>query len=1102
MTRWLLSFWLALAFAPLLASQTTMGVIRGRVVNTADGQPVRASATIVCFNVAGTKVAEVLNDFGGHFSIPLVPPGVYWLRVETQGSQPAEVHNLVIPVAGIIEQDFQLRPLTDVFDQRIAQRFLLPGTKNVIRFYGPDLDLSRTAFLPPWETGIHIFEPSISSVIDPVPIRDLPFAGRDVYTMLLTQPAVTSDSATARSLGLSANGQRPASSNFLLDGMEFNNSLIAGPLAAIPPEAIQEYRVSINGYSAEFGRTAGFLANAVSRSGTPQWHGIGYAYLRNEALNANDFQNNLRGLSRPRSRETQFGYQAGGPLRRDRLYVSSAFERLSASGRQAERDYLVPGTGFLNFLNVLSPSNRARQLLALFPPPASQPVAGDPFAGVVRIGAPVTQRRHTSIQRIDANIGKDHRLMGRLITTRLLWPDFIWSPYPEFVSGLRQRTDAGAVSLVSSFSNHLTHELRFGVTDSDLGWDRAHPELPTLTVSGGNPGVAKPLLPGSPAAYSYHYAVRNEELDSNWMLWRGIHLMKLGGSFFMRSIGDELPFAQAGRYDFASLAALATGTQIRLFAPLDRAAEENGVFQLPNMDREYRLGQGAIFFQDSIRITSHATLNVGVRYEYFGSPRYTRAAPAPMLQFGAGTILADRLSSARLITADVRNNRVYDTRAGNVAARLGFAQNLSNSSRRVRPVLRAGYGLYFDQPFDNLWLNVRNNAFIFPSTGFEVPDQTNFTEPASVALQRLVPDSIAADFPPLTSFEPRMPAGAVHHYFLGLQTQLTPRLFVEINGIGSQGRHLVSTDTINRQFSVASGSEMAASGCDESRIQPCLPDIAHRGSEGWSSYRAFTASLTYRSARHLVAVTYTLGHSFDNQSDPLKGDFFDLTFASSAQKPGFTRQFDSRGDRGNSDFDQRQNLVIYSIWSFPTALRWRSLWDGWRFAPIAAFRSGFPFTVTDAISAPAAGGLLLARRADIVSSDRVWRDAPQPVNGGQLLLDSAAFCDPRFCAADRSKMGNTGRGAFRGPGFFNLDLSLSRVFAVPALSETVHFTVRADAFNLFNHANLGTPSAELQLPETFGVARYGRQLRDIGLPSLLPLRETGRQIQILLRVEF
>jgi hypothetical protein len=416
-------------------------------------------------------------------------------------------------------------------------------------------------------------------------------------------------------------------------------------------------------------------------------------------------------------------------------------------------------------------------------------------------------------------------------------------------------------------------------------------------------------------------------------------------------------------------------------------------------------------------------------------------------------------------------------------------------------VLRGGYGLFFDQSFDNVWLNIRNNSFVFPSNGFSVPDGSNYLAPLSAFLAKYRLDRPAADFPSLTLFDPHLHNGAVHHYFLGLQAQVTPRATLEITGIGAQGRNLLSSDIINRQFSVPTNLTYTG-GCDYSRYQPCLPDIVYHDSQDWSSYHAVTASLRFHSPRGFLNVAYTLSHAIDNQSDPLKGDFFDLTFAPSVQLAGFSRQFDPNNDRGSADFDQRHNLVFHSIWNLPAPRRLHRIFRDWKLAQIAAFRSGFPFSVTDEITEPTSGGILLTRRADVVSPGRVWLAPATPVPGGELLMSTAAFCAPETCAADRSRPGNTGRNAFRGPGLYNLDVSLSRSFPIPGRRESTSLTLRADAFNVLNHANLGPPAADLTAPSNFGVALYGRQLRDIGLPSLLPLRETGRQVQVQVRLEF
>jgi hypothetical protein len=1096
---------LLLAWGVLHASafgQTTMGVIRGTVTNAIDGEPIALKATIVCRSENGRQFPQVQTDAAGHYLLPSVPPETYQLRVEASGFQALEVHGLVVPVSGSVDQDFRLRPLSDIFEQSTTHRMVMPGSRYLARFYGPDLDLNRTAFVPLWESGIHVFEPSVSNVIEPEPIQDLPLPGRDVYTMLLTQPAVISDSATARSLGLSANGQRPSSSNFLVDGLELNNSLIAGPSVAIPPEAIQEYRVSVNGYSAEFGRTAGFLASAVTHSSSgDRWHGTIYAYIRNEALNANDFQNNVRGASRPKQREAQPGYQAGGPIAR-RLQVSSSFEYLANASRQASQEYIVPGPGFLTFVNSLPTTNLARQLLAAYQPPPSSPIPGEPFAADATIGKPVTSKRYLGTGRVDFECGPGFRLMARAIASEFSWPDFIWSPYHAFSSGMSQPVASVGGSAIATLTPHLTLEARSGWNTQTLGWDRSHPEIPTLTVSFGNPGALQSILPGSPAAYSYKYRARSAELDANLMWWRGAHLIKFGGSFFPKTTDDYLPYAASGRYDFPSLPDFAFATRSTFFASVARGLPAGAPDTAPDLNRQYRTRQATVFVEDSIRLTPRTTLSAGFRYEYLGSPVNLTHANAQILQFGAGESIEDRLTSGVVAISDIGNRAVYTTDKRDAGLRLGFARDLGDpASRGFRSVLRAGYGLYFDQPFDNVWLNTRNNSFVFPSGGFPVAPGTNYLAPVSSVIGKYAFDPALADFPALTVFDPQFRNGAVQHYFLGLQAQIRPGAIVEITGLGAQGRHLLSTDLINRQFSVPT-SVTSQAGCDFSRYQPCLPDVVYHGAQDRSSYNALTAVLRLNSRSVFLSVAYTLSHAIDNQSDPLIGDFFDLTFAPSVQPAGFARQFDPASDRSNADFDQRQNLAVYSVWSLPVSSRLAGAMRGWKLSGIAAFRSGFPFSVTDEITAPGSGGILLTRRADIIAPGAIWVSPAAQTPGGKLLLNASAFCEPATCPADRSVQGNSGRNAFRGPGFYSADLSLSRSFRVLPARENARFSIRADAFNFLNHTNLNSPLTDLSSPATFGIAMFGRQLRDIGLPSLLPLRETARQIQLQARLEF
>jgi len=213
-------------------------------------------------------------------------------------------------------------------------------------------------------------------------------------------------------------------------------------------------------------------------------------------------------------------------------------------------------------------------------------------------------------------------------------------------------------------------------------------------------------------------------------------------------------------------------------------------------------------------------------------------------------------------------------------------------------------------------------------------------------------------------------------------------------------------------------------------------------------------------------------------------------------------QFNPLADRGNSDFDQRHNLVLFSYWNLPTlfaASKTRFLLCDWTVGELAAFRSGFPYTVIGTTHAILGQGLILNNRPNVINPGQAVLPNPVPVAGGVQLLNPAAFAQ-----AAPSMLGNAGRNAFIGPGFYSVDISIARSFGLRWLGESGRLKFRADMFNVLNHANLGNPDSLLTDPpsSTFGIATFGRQGRQSGFPAVSPLNETPRQIQLSLKLEF
>ena len=1006
-------------------AQTTQGLITGRVLDSLTGRPVRA-AEVAARNLALNFTVVARTAESGAYALPFLSPGVYRLRIAATGYQPQEVHELVLAVAARLELTLHLRPLTDVWEAGQHRSVFLPQSEGVLTFYGPDVDTSRSGAFEATRGTRGALESTVSEVIDPAQVRELPLAGRDVYTMLVAQPGVTADAGTTRGLGLSVNGQRPSASNFMLDGLENNHYLVTGPLAALAPEAVQEYRVSTTSFSAEYGRTAGYLANAVTRAGGAQWHGIVYWNLKNDALNAGEPKTPLK--------EAQAGFHAGGPLRRQALFVSSALERLRSRSRAESAEVLLPSTEFPRYT---APDSLSRRLIQRYsPPPVTKGIL--PVAAL-RLAPPVSVDRYFVLERLDYLRGRQ-RVMGRFAAAGLSRPDFIWTPYKDFVSGLEQDTYSFALAHVTTLRPHLGNEIRFGWSADTLGWDRARPDFPTLGSLDGT------VLPGSPAFYAFRNRGRGVEFVENLLWTSDRHVVKLGGGLLTRRLDGYLTAGRDGRYLFADFLDFAVDEPLFFAAALDRRRLPS--FHLHAYDREYRFNQFHWFAQDTFKIAERLVVNFGLRYENFGAPRNTSAAKD-------GVVDLER--------AEVRfPDRPLHDSSGGWAPRFGFSYG-------SKVLVRGAYGLFFDRPFDNLWQNLRNNSFVLPNF---IAQAGNYLAPLSEVLARYQGQRFAGDFPLLTMLDHKLSSGYAQSFFLGLQHQPTESWAVELNGLGALGRRLITTDQINRR---------------DGRHAPELPVLSYRAAEGLSDYYALTARARYRSARAQFQVAYTWSHSIDLQSEPLAGDFFDLSFVRVGAAEGrgavaaFSGQRNSRADRASSDFDQRHNLVFYSIWDLPRMFR------GWRFSQLAAFRTGFPFTVY----APSTL-TIFNNRADLVGPAK----ADEPASGGRRILNRAAFRAP-----PAGRIGNTGRNAFRGPGLYNVDLSLARAFTLRRLGEAGRLTVRADVYNVFNHANLNNPDSFLG-SETFGVALYGRRGRDTGFPALAPFRETPRQLQLMLRLEF
>ena len=1047
-------------------SQTTQSLLWGRV--RIDGEaPKKGGLSVACARTTGGPPLTARINADGFYYFLVISPGTHVLTV--QGLEPRiqnrEIRGVEVPVAGTLRQDIDLQALNKALGE-YRQFAGKTGTFNSLQ-YGPDINGDRSIIIDSHPGIAGTLDTSVSYVVQQDLIDSLPLLGRDVYSLLVLLPEVTAATTTSRGLNLSVAGERPSSSNFLLDGLEYNNYLITGPLAAVIPESIQEYRISASNYSAEYGRTSGFIANAVTRSGSIGWHGSAFAFWEQEAFDANNFQENTNGIARPPLRQAEPGGTLGGPLIRDRLFTYTAVDVLRYHSQNDPEAFLLPTQQYIASTDPDSPAGRLlRQYGSIAPPGAS------PYTSVT-IAPPTGLHRDTAVERIDYNPAGKSRLTGRITYGDVFQPDLLYNPYPGFSSGLTERTVSVGLAITSTLSQSVTNEARIGRDGMRYDFDRPHAEIPALNSADGV------SLPGSQAYYGYGNRDHTWEALDDLAFAHGRHLLKAGGGWLGRGIETGLSLGSAGYYDFPSLAAFQNSMPADLYLTYNRAT--GGV---PQLDRSYRYQQAYGFLQDSFQVFRKLSLNFGLRYEFFGTPFNTGPIKDTLIQLSPGTVLPQGLASASFFTPAAGEERVYSAQTGYWAPRAAFAWTPGGGTRTV---LRGGYGIYYDRPFDNFWETVAPNALTFGFTSFAPNQVVNFLAPPHSAATTSVPMTSPPVYPVL--FQPRLRNGSTQDSFLELERDVTRSVSAELLGSSALGRTLATNDLVNRYGSTPEG-----------QFNPDLSYLYYRANQGKSDYFSFSSIVKFRSRRLQGQASYTLSHAIDNQSDPLAGGFLDYNFAPGNANPiavynDFTRQFDSQFDRGNADFDQRQNLVFYVLGEIPA---WhgklRSLATDWHVGVLAAFRSGFPYSVY------AQGGSLfyVNNRADLKPGFSPVENLP--VRGGEQLLNPDAFA-----LVPPTALGQTGRNAFTGSGLYNIDVSLMREFHLPRFGESKRIQIRADAFNFLNHANLNIPiNTRLGTGsgcDGFAVSCYGR-IESSGSPLLQPLLEGARQVQVMLRFSF
>lgn len=1022
--------------APAAVAQTFRGSISG-VVTDPNGAVV-PGAKVTAKNTGTGLERTTVSDGEGNYSIPELPIGEYEVKVEASGFKTVTTNAVAIEIANERRVD-------------VAMQVGLQG------------DVVEVASIPEVDTVSN----TLGGTINTKAITDLPVNGRDFTKFLVLVPGATGDPSGATdspgSFGLfSANGNRGRSNNYLLDGTDMNDGyrnlpaineagVFGTPATILPVEAIAEAAILSN-FEAEYGRNSGAIVNLVTKSGTNEFHGSVFEFFRNDKLDARNYFNVKADpsstIDNPQTafRNNQFGFSLGGPIIRERTFFFFSYEG------QRERVGLnsvvrVPDPREIAALG--GPTNPViARLLARNPwPLPNRPVAlFDPSPNLF-----VTTRASNDVDsliaKIDHSFNDKNQLTGRYFygTSDQSFPLAILagSVLPGYNTVTPTTVHLVSISYLKILSSTKVNEARFGYNRFDEGFFPEDRDFDPRSI-GLNTGITNsqdfglpfirirndPVFGSSLASIGATQSVPRARVDTNWHFidnfsWKLTkHDVKFGYEFRRTFVDAFFDAGYRGRLDFASLQDFLSGT-------LDGGRAARG-----NSRRHTFQNSHAFYIQDTYRATRRLTLNLGLRYDYFG-----------VLDEKDG-LLSNFDRQAGLIQVGTNGlERLYEPDRNNFSPRIGFAWDLTGKGRTV---LRAGWGLFYDAFSQDFFVGQ------LPFNTFNPGPAYNPIGPAPVLFSFSTVAQIQQNVPVFTGFsdsdvfavDRNIRTPYVQNYNVNIQHELFKNVVLQVGYVGSQGRKLFRYRDINQPV-IPGGARPFDNG-------PFAPSggtffyVNHLETTANSNYNALQTSLTLRQRRGFTAmINYTWSHSIDNASDG-------QDYVANATQPD--NSFRADNERGNSNFDVRQRFVAAVTYEVPRLIkRYPRLGDGWQLNGILTLRSGSPFHVNLFDDYNGTGEFF--PRPDLVG------DPYAGTGGPDRFLNLAAFrvpctLDPAGtgsaadCLPGTQHFGSLGRNSLIGPGYRNFDFS---IFKTTALTERIKLQLRAEIFNLFNHPNFASP---------------------------------------------
>lgn len=982
-------FLAVLAAFPLRA-QSPNGTINGAVLDPSN-RAIAGADILIINDVTGVKYSGKTND-EGIYAIPNLPPGPYRLQVSKVGFKTLIKPDIVLNVQDALSINFTL-PVGATFETVTVEG-------------GAPL--------------VNTQDGSVSTVVDRRFVENMPLNGRSFQSLITLTPGVVLTSANAGEQGqFSINGQRADANYLTVDGVSANISAgggsglrqaasgtipgfsaLGGTNSLVSVDAMQEFRIQTSSFAPEFGRTPGGQISIVTRSGTNQFHGTLFEYLRNDVFDANDWFANLNGLPKAKERQHDFGGVLGGPIVKSNTFFFFSYEGLRLR-QPMTQSTAVPSVAARN-----AATAGMQPFLNAYPVPNGGDLGNNLAAFNASYSLPSSLNAYSL--RIDHMISSKFAVFGRYSYSPS--QTTLRGPVAQLNNTLETdvRTHTLTVGSTQAFTSKFNNEVRLNYSNLKTA----------ATFRLDDFGGAAPLQDSAlfPTGYSSANAVfafaingaggydigkngineqRQFNLVDNFSAMVGSHQLKFGTDYRWLA-----PFTSPFAY-----------LQSPLFLDMNDAIAGMPLVTVVQAEREASLlaRNFSLYAQDTWKVTARLNLTYGIRWEV--NPALKGKNPQSEL------ITVQGLSDPSTMTLAPRGTPLYQTTYDNVAPRVGLSFELAQKPM-WQLVLRGGFGIFYDLGYGSLASAANEFPFVAENDLF-VP----FPLTADQAAPPLITDT-----PPVTGnlhvSVPDLKLPRSYQWNIALEQALGPNQVFTATYSAAAGRNLLRQDTLafpNPDFAVVFVTRNSAS----------------------SDYHALQLKFQRRLSRGLEALaSYTFAHSIDvasNDSGPLNTP---ATLGTSL-------------DRGNSDYDVRHAVTFAASYDIPvpgTTVWLRRLVGGWSLDTLLTARSATPVTVLGPLVV--AGGTLFNSRPDVVPDTPFYLYGPQYPGG--KAFNPSAFTNP-----PSGQQGDLPRNELRGFGAWQDDFTVRRRFR---LTDKASLQFRIEFFNVFNHPNFGNPAASLANP--------------------------------------